>query len=93
VVALSLDTARNIALVLVAVLVVLAVVSAWLLKTVAQKLAVVAILGLLAVLAWSQRTALDDCADRVAASVAADAPTDTTCTFFGQDVTVPARPA
>ena len=51
----------------------------------------VVVLGLLAVLVWSQWASLDDCAKRVKADHAAgatgDVGTDTTCTFLGQDIT------
>ena len=68
-------------------LVALAIASAWLMKSVAQKVAVALVLGLLAVLVWTQRASLDDCANRVKADRAA-APADTTCTFLGQDITI-----
>ena len=84
--ALTLEAARNGAIIAVVVLVALAIASAWLMKSVAQKVAVVVVLGLLAVLVWSQRASLDDCAKRVEADRAADA--DTTCTFLGQDITI-----
>ena len=37
---------------------------------------------------WTQRVDVGECADRVGATLAAGAVDDTTCTFFGQDVTV-----
>ncbi|MGH9133941.1 MAG: hypothetical protein ACRDZZ_08405 [Ilumatobacteraceae bacterium] len=86
--ALSLDTARNAAIIAVVVLIALAIASAWLMKSIAQKAALVIVLGLLAVLIWSQRTSLDDCADRVEASLASGVRTDTTCTFLGQSITI-----
>lgn len=87
--ALTLGQAKAIAVVVAIVLVGLAVVSAWVMKTIAQKAALAAILGLLAVLVWSQRVALQECADKV--RVAADrgvSQVDTTCSFFGRDVTI-----
>jgi hypothetical protein len=90
--ALSLQTARNGAIIAVVVFVALAIASAWLMKSIAQKAALVVVLGLLAVLVWSQRASLDDCAKRVkadrAAGATADVGTDTTCTFLGQDITI-----
>jgi hypothetical protein len=82
--ALTFDTARAVAMVGIAVFVVGAVIAGILMKTIAQKLAMVAILGLLATLAWTQRTALEDCAQLARESTA----TSATCRFFGQDVTV-----
>lgn len=93
VVGINLDTARNIAIVVVVTAGVLAVLSAWLMKAIISKLAGTLVLGVIALLAWTQRTALDDCAadvrDRVTGDVVVD---DTTCTFFGRDVAVGAGP-
>lgn len=87
--ALTLGQAKTIALVAATALVVLAGVSAWVMKTVAQKLAVAVILGLLAVLVWSQRAALQECADKVRdAADGGVTQVDTTCSFFGRDVTI-----
>jgi len=89
--ALSLQAARNGAIIAVVVFVALAIASAWLMKSIAQKVALVVVLGLLAVLVWTQRASLDDCAKRVKSDRAASAsgdPRDTTCTFLGQDITV-----
>lgn len=86
--ALTLGQAKTIAILLVLVLLALAVVSAWAMKEIMQKVALAVILGLLALLVWTQRTSLDDCADRVRA---AEFRGDTTCSFFGRDVTVSTR--
>jgi hypothetical protein len=87
--ALTLGEAKNIALVIVAVLVVLAVGSAWLMKTMMQKVALVVILGLLAVVVWLLRADLQQCADDVRDDVAAgQRGVDTTCSFFGADVQI-----
>ena len=89
--ALTLQAARNGAIIAVVVLVAMAIASAWLMKSIAQKAALVVVLGLLAVLVWTQRASLDDCAKRVkadrAASVTGDE-RDTTCTFLGQDIKI-----
>ena len=63
--ALTLDAAKNIAIAVAVIFIVGAIASMWLMKTIVQKLAVVAVLGLLAFAVWSQRTALQDCADKV----------------------------
>ena len=87
--ALTLDQAKTIAVVVAVALVVLALVSAWIMKTIAQKVALVVILGLLALVVWTQRASLDECADKVRAEARADVGrVDTTCSFFGRDVTI-----
>jgi len=90
--AISLDDATTIAVVAVAALIVGAVLSFWVLKTIVQKVAVAVLLGLLAFAVWTQRTALQDCADKVEASyerVGADVTIDDTeCSFFGMTVTI-----
>ena len=60
-------------------------------KHVVTKVLTVAVLLALAFIVYSQRTELVDCADSVNATLAAGLAPDTTCTFFGQDVTVPGR--
>lgn len=90
--ALSLDTAKNIAIAVAVIFVCGAVAAAWVMKTVVQKLAVMGVLALLAFAVWTQRIALQDCADAVRDSfelagtdVAVE---DTECSFFGFDVTI-----
>jgi membrane protein implicated in regulation of membrane protease activity len=86
--ALTLEAAKNGAIVAVVVLAALAIAAAWLMKSIAQKAALAAVLGLLAILVWTQRASLDDCANRVNDSRAAGTLTDTTCTFLGRDITI-----
>jgi cobalamin biosynthesis protein CobD/CbiB len=85
VLALTLGQAKNVALLIVLVLVVLAVVAAWVMKEVAQKVALAVILSLLALLVWTQRSSLDECADKVREGGVRG---DTTCSFFGRDVSI-----
>lgn len=89
---MSLDTARNVAVVVIAVFLLGGLLAAWLMKTIVQKLVVVGVLGLLAFAVWSQRTSLQDCADRVQANLELDGANpslvDTDCNFFGFDVTI-----
>lgn len=87
---ITLDTARDAALIVAATALGLALVSAWLVKAIVSKVLTVAVLAVLAVVVWTQRTSLDDCADRVRDTLSAGAVDDTTCTFFGRDVTVSA---
>ena len=90
--ALTLDTAENIAIMAVTALVIGAIAAAWLMKTIVQKLMAVAILGLFAFAIWTQRGSLDDCADKVLDSFetsGADVTlSDTDCSFFGITVTI-----
>lgn len=87
--ALTLGQAKTIAVVAAIVLLGLAVLSAWVMKTVAQKAALAVILGLLALLVWTQRSSLQECADKVRAEAETDpAQVDTTCSFLGRDVTI-----
>ena len=115
-IALSLDEARNIALVAATAFAIAAIVAIWVMKTIVQKVLVAVLLVMLAFAAWSQRESLQECAEQVQANVTADianattSPTttlgtttagntptaadgttisETTCTFFGVDVTIP----
>ena len=83
--ALSLGQAKTIAIAIVIVLIVSAIGSAWLMKTIAQKAAMAVILALLALLVWTQRTSLDECADKVRAGGVS---VDDTCSFFGRDIKI-----
>jgi len=85
VLALSLGQAKTIAIAIVIVLIVSAIGSAWLMKTIAQKAAMAVILALLALLVWTQRTSLDECADKVRAGGVS---VDETCSFFGRDIKI-----
>jgi hypothetical protein len=115
---LSLDEAKNIALVAATAFAILAIAAIWVMNTIVQKVLVAVLLVMLAFAAWSQRTSLQECAEQVQANVSSSisnsttpstpppttAPptslsptadgttssdTDTTCTFFGVDVTIP----
>lgn len=80
--AITFETARNVGAIAAAVFIVLGLGSAILLTSLSKKLALVTIFGLLALLAWTQRSALDTCIDVVRDSGSAAA----TCEFFGFDV-------
>ena len=90
--AITLSEARNIAIGLVVVFVVGAIASFWIMKTIMQKVAVVLVLGVLAFAVWTQRTSLQDCADKVLDAYEFDgvSPTiiDTDCSFFGTTITI-----
>ncbi|MEY4339677.1 MAG: hypothetical protein RLZ14_1527 [Actinomycetota bacterium] len=84
--ALSLESAKDLAIGAVVVFLVLSAMSAWVIKHTVTKLLAVALMAGLALGAWTQRTNLEQCARQ-----AAVASTDSvTCTFFGSDITVPA---
>ena len=90
--ALTLDDAKTIALVAATALAVGAVVSFWVMKSLVQKLAVAALLGVLAFAVWTQRVSLQDCADKVQDNFELAGTdvvvTDTECSFFGITVTI-----
>ena len=90
--ALSLDAAKNIAVAVALIFIVGAIGAAWIMKTIVQKLVTALVLAILAFAVYSQRTSLQDCADkvkgnfeRVGTSVTV---TDTDCSFFGVNVTI-----
>lgn len=92
VLALTLDAAKNIAIGVTAVFAVGAILAAWVMKTIIQKVATALVLALLAFAVYTQRTSLQDCADkvknsyeRVGSSVTIQ---DTDCSFFGVTVTI-----
>jgi hypothetical protein len=85
----DLDTARDASLWTVTAAVLLALVAVWVVKHVVSKVLTVVILLAIAALVWSQRAELVDCADQVTATIDQGLVPDTTCTFFGRDVTVP----
>ncbi len=88
-IALTLGQAKLIAVLAVVVLIGGALLSAWVMKEVMQKVALVVIFGLLALLVWTQRASLQDCADRVREQADVGVrDIDTTCTFLGTDITI-----
>ena len=86
--ALTLDTARDAGLAILAGAVVTAVVIAWVIRTIMSKMIALALGAAVVVVVWSQRESLQDCADGVGTTLAAGAVDATTCTFFGRNVTV-----
>lgn len=92
--ALTLGQAKTIAVLVVVVLIGLALASAWIMKEVTQKVALVVILGLLALLVWTQRASLQECSEKVrAAGVNLNDPdVDTTCSFLGRDIEIKRTP-
>ena len=62
--ALDTNDAKTIGTIVIVAFVALGVLSAWLMKTIIQKVIFVVILGGLAVFVYSQRTSLDQCVNR-----------------------------
>lgn len=87
--AMDLDSAKRIAIVAVLGLVVLSFLAAWLVKSIVMKLVTIGLLLALAFAVWSQRAALQDCADRLEEKASVGDFSSTTCSFFGADVTIP----
>ena len=89
---ITLDQATTIAVIVTTGLVVGAVASFWVMKSLVQKLIVAVLLAVLAFAVWSQRTALQDCADKVEANYERVGTTvtvfDTECSFFGTTITI-----
>ena len=92
VLALTLADAKTIAILASAALLVGAVLSFWVMKTIVSKIVVAGLLGLLAFAVWTQRTSLQDCADKVQGNferVGTEVTVaDTDCSFFGVTVTI-----
>lgn len=85
--ALSLESAKTLAIVVAAAFVVFAVVSAWMIKNITTKIIAVVVLAGLALGVWTQRTSLQDCADKAKERGTQEGVI--TCTFFGTEVEVP----
>jgi predicted CoA-binding protein len=92
VIAVTLEQAKTIAVVGTTALIVGAIASFWVMKSLVQKLIVASLLALLAFAVWTQRGALQDCADKVQQSYQRSgtdvAVSDTECSFFGISITI-----
>jgi len=86
--ALSLETAKTVAIVVALAFVASAVLSAWFIKNLVTKLIMVLLLAGLALGVWTQRTSLQDCATKAQEKAAAFDTTGLTCTFFGTKIAV-----
>ena len=85
--ALSIDSAKNIAILVMIVLVLFAVLAAKLVANATKKAIFVLAFGALALGVWSQRQSLQSCADNVKANIGEA----TTCSFLGKEVSIPGR--
>lgn len=86
--ALDLDAAKRIGVLLVATFVILAILFSIVVKKTTAKLVWVLLMCGLALGAWTQRNELQDCAERIQGKVAVGDFSETTCSFFGTDVTI-----
>jgi protein-S-isoprenylcysteine O-methyltransferase Ste14 len=86
---LTLDTAKNIGVGAVVVLAILALVIASVIRNVTVKIVTIALVVGIGVAIWTQRTALQNCADRAKARIELGDASGVVCTFFGKSVTVP----
>ena len=68
-IALSVDSAKNIAIGAAGVFVVFSLLSAWVIKNVVTKIIMIVLMVGLALGVWTQRTSLQDCADKAQAAV------------------------
>lgn len=82
------DTIRTVAVIAAAAFAIFALVAGILLKSLAQKAAFLAIFGLVALLIWTQRQSLEDCAEVVQTALMSGGP-EATCSFFGVSVNIP----
>lgn len=84
--AVSLDTAKNVGIIVIVAFIAIGIISAWMIKTVMTKIIVAVVMAGLAIAVYSQRASLQDCADKAKANLGREV----SCTFFGADVKVPA---
>ena len=86
--ALTVDTAMNIMVGLILVLIVAAFLVAKYVSSVAAKAIIILVIGGMILGIWTQRKALGDCASEVQAKVRAGDGSSTQCSFFGTTVDV-----
>lgn len=82
------DTLKNLALGVSGGSLLLAIVLMKVISSVVGKIVSSAIFVAIALAGYSQRAEIADCVDKVKAQATSSATVDTTCTFFGQDVTL-----
>ena len=86
---LTLDTAKNIGIGAVVLLAILALVTASVIRNVTVKIITIALVVGIGVAIWSQRTSVQNCADRAKARIELGDASGVVCTFFGRTVNVP----
>ncbi|MGA0117703.1 MAG: hypothetical protein ACO3JF_04850 [Ilumatobacteraceae bacterium] len=82
------DTLKNLALGLSGASLLVAVILMKVISSIVGKVISSAVFVALALAGYSQRAEISDCADKVKSQATTSASIDTTCTFFGQDITV-----
>jgi hypothetical protein len=82
------QTLQNIALGLSGVSVLVAIIMMKVISSIVGKVISAAVFVAIALGGYSQRAQISECVDKVKSQATATASVDTTCTFFGQDVTV-----
>lgn len=85
---MDVEAAKTLAIGVVVVFVALSVVAAMVIKTIATKLIGVLLMAGLALGVWTQRTNLQDCANRAQERYDAGVTGELACTFFGSDITI-----
>jgi hypothetical protein len=90
--AMTLESAKNIGIAVAVGLVALMLVMAVVIKNVTTKIISIVLIGGLAFGVWTQRSSLQDCADKVKARGALGDTSDVTCSFLGSDINVPPAP-
>ena len=88
--ALTVESAKDLGIVVAAILIGLMVAMAWLVKNVTAKIISIVLIGGLAFGVWTQRSSLQDCAKRGRERVAVGNTTDVSCSFLGTDIKVSA---
>ena len=83
----QLDTVRNVALVAIVVIAALAVLAAMVVKAVVSKLVLIAVLAIAAVVLWTNRQNLTDCASKVESAVTSTGQ-PASCHFLWFDVDI-----
>jgi protein-S-isoprenylcysteine O-methyltransferase Ste14 len=83
--ALTVDSAKNIAILVVIALVVFAVLTAKFVASATKKAIFLLVFGGLAMGVWNQRQSLQTCADNVKANIGKA----TTCSFIGKEISIP----
>jgi uncharacterized PurR-regulated membrane protein YhhQ (DUF165 family) len=82
------ETLKNLALGGSVVSIVIALVLMKVVSSIVGKVISTAVFVAIALAGYSQRAEITDCVDKVKAQATTSASVDTTCTFFGQDVTI-----
>jgi high-affinity Fe2+/Pb2+ permease len=88
--AMTVESAKNIGIAVAIGLIIVMVLMAWLIRNVLTKLICVLIVGGLAFGVWTQRSSLEDCAQKVKDRGALGDTSGATCSFLGADIDVPA---